>query len=392
MDWPTTPTENIPGSDFVPEFCPWPACPTHDPEKEPPFGFSGAGSYQRKCDGRVVPRFRCAACRRTFSQQSFAATYYLKRPELLIPIARAMVACEAHRQTARSLECAASTVTRQAARIGRHAILLQTITLQNLDSLEETVVYDHFECFGVSQYFPVGIGTAYGEQSRLLLSLDVAPLRRKGRMSPMQKRRRSVLELSNPRPSPRAYEQAAREMLDRLLPLLAPGSSLHLASDEHKQYATAVRKHPQSPCIEHKAYANPSRGPKGTPRSARARRRDKALETVDQGHQFLRHSLSHHRRETIAFARRHNALVERIFAHGVWLNYVKNLSENAPQAGTRAMKAGLTDERWSWERIFARRLQPFRVPLPESWATIYRRQLKHPRCAEGKEHKLINAF
>jgi len=385
-------TEDLPHAEFVPEFCPWPACPSHHHETPPPFRFRTAGSYRRKCDGRVIPRFRCAACKRTFSLQTFAATYYLKRPELMIPIAQAMVACEAHRQTARSLRCAASTVTRQTARIGRHAILLQTLTLQALVALDETFVYDHFECYGVSQYFPLGIGTAYGDRSRLLLSIDLAPHRRTGRMSPAQKRQRAVLESENPRPHPRAYEKATNEALDRLLALLPPERSLRLVSDDHKQYAAAVRKHPQSHRIEHRAYPNPPRGPKGTPRRAQARRRDAAMAVVDQAHQFLRHSLSHHRRETIAFARRHNALVERIFVHGVWLNFIKCFSENAPEAGTRAMKAGLTDKPWSWERIFAKRLQPFWVKPPASWETIYRRQLQHPRCAEGKEHRLHNAF
>lgn len=385
-------TEEIHRSEFNPGHCPWRGCPSNHPERPEPFRYRLAGSYQRKCDGRIVPRFRCTACERTFSQQSFAVTYYLKRPELMIPIARAMVACEAHRQTARSLDCAASTVTRQAARIGRHAILLQCLTLEELGPLEEVVVYDHFECFGVSQYFPIGVGTAYSDRSRLLLSIDLAPHRRTGRMSSAQKRRRRVLESANSRPHPRSYEKATRETLDRLLLLLAPDAPLRFVSDDHKQYAAAVKKHVETQRIMHQTYPNPRRGPKGSSRSALARRRDAALETVDQAHQFLRHSLSHHRRETIAFARRHNALAERIFAHGVWLNYIKLLSENTPQAGTRAMKAGLTDERWSWERIFARRLQPFRVVPPGSWETIYRRRLDYPRCAEGKEHKLINAF
>ena len=36
-------------------------------------------------------RFRCRACGRGFSQQSFAVSYYLKRPELTVPIAQGVV-------------------------------------------------------------------------------------------------------------------------------------------------------------------------------------------------------------------------------------------------------------------------------------------------------------
>ena len=392
MDWPRIPVEKIPPQSFLPEACPHRHCPSNARSSAARFRYSRRGFYTRKCDGRAVPRFRCRVCGRGFSQQTFAVTYYLKRPELLIPIAQALVACSAHRQAARSLKCAASTVSRQAARIGRHAIAFQARMLESLPPLVEAVVYDHFESFAYSQYFPLGLGTAYGQGSWLLLSIDLAPHRRTGRMSPYQKQQLSQLEQTHGKPPRRAYEKALAETLDRLLAKVPARSKLWLITDDKKQYAVAVRRHPQCQRIEHRSFANPPRGPKGSPRSARARRRDRALAPVDHAHQFLRHSLSHQRRETIAFARRHSSLAEQLFTQGVWLNYVKLRAENRPEEGTRAMHAGLTDERWTWERIFARRLQPFEVNLPPSWETLYRRRLSFPSHLEIKPHELKNAF
>ena len=392
MDWPQVPIESIPPEAFVPQSCPRRQCPSHAGPDAPAFGYVRVGSYHRKCDGRRVPRFRCRVCQRGFSLQTFAVSYYLKRPELLIPIANAIVACSAHRQTARSLGCAASTVSRQAARIGRHAITFLTRMLAALPDLDEAVVYDHFESFASSQYFPLGLGTAYLHDSRLLLSVDLAPHRRTGKMSPRQKARRDQLEKSYGKPSPRAYEQALAETLDRLIPKVPKNRNLRLVTDDHAQYAAAVARHPHSERIEHRRYANPPRGPKGSPRSEEALARDRAMATADHAHQFLRHSLSHQRRETIAFARRHNSLAEQLITHGVWLNYVKARRENRPQEGTRAMHAGLTDEPWSWERIFARRLQPFEVDLPPTWQRVYCRRLPFPSHLEVKPHALKNAF
>src|SRR6185295_19715620 len=99
---------------------------------------------------RRVPRFRCKSCGRTFSRQSFGTSYYLKRPELLLPVAAGLVAGSAHRQIARSFGCAPSTVTRLSARLGRHALLLQARALSRLPLLDETVVIDHFETFEFS--------------------------------------------------------------------------------------------------------------------------------------------------------------------------------------------------------------------------------------------------
>jgi hypothetical protein len=59
-----------------------------------------------------VTRYKCPTCGQGFSTQTFACTYYLKRPEYLRPIAAGLVAGSAHRQIARSLGCAPSTMER----------------------------------------------------------------------------------------------------------------------------------------------------------------------------------------------------------------------------------------------------------------------------------------
>ena len=78
------------------------------------------GSYTRHCLPRVIPRFRCGHCRRTFSVQSFDPTYWLKRPGLLRQVFHRVLTCAGYRQIAREAGCAATTVMAQAARLGRH--------------------------------------------------------------------------------------------------------------------------------------------------------------------------------------------------------------------------------------------------------------------------------
>jgi hypothetical protein len=70
---------------------------------------------------------------------------------LLAPVAAGLVAGSAHRQLARSLGCAPSTVTRLAARIGRHSLLLHSMFLERIGAIDEPVVLDHFETFVYSQ-------------------------------------------------------------------------------------------------------------------------------------------------------------------------------------------------------------------------------------------------
>ena len=93
---------------------------------------------------------------------------------------------------------------------------------------------------------------------------------------------------------------------------------------------------------------------------------------VDQLHALWRHSCAHNRRETIAFGRRINAMLERAHLMAVWRNFVKKITERQPDPTTAAMSLGLTERRWSWARVLARRLFPARVAVPPGWMTVYR--------------------
>jgi len=141
--------------------------------------------------------------------------------------------------------------------------------------------------------------------------------------------------------------------------------------------------------FEHRAYPNPRRGPKGSPRSAKAIRRDREMFPVDTLHNLLRHSECHHRRETIAFGRRTNAILERLYLASVWRNFVKKVSERRPFKVTPAMRVGLTTEPWTWRRVLSRRLFPGRVFLPKSWIDLYRRAWITPGGANSPHERAL---
>jgi hypothetical protein len=113
---------------------------------------------------------------------------------------------------------------------------------------------------------------------------------------------------------------------------------------------------------------------------------------ADLLHFLTRHSAAHHRRETIAFGRRHNAVMERAFLLIVWRNLVKRSSEKRLSSRTPAMRLGLTQEPWSWPRVLAQRLFPWRVKVPKSWMRLYRREWITPALPRNRLHALKNAF
>src|SRR5262245_42564021 len=228
VDWPIQPLEIL--RRFVPRFCPVRGCPAHTAGT--PLRFRCVGAYLGS-DGRRVQRFRCPIHKGTFSKQSFAFSYYLKRPELTLPVAAGLQAGSGHRQLARSLGCAPSTVTRRGARLGRHAILLLAHATESLNGLDEPVVLDHFETFEFTQDLPFGVATPVGHRSGFVYGLDPCPHRRAGARSPVQAARLSRRPAAASRGG---YGGSFRRTLDALLRIPRRAAALRLITDGHLAY------------------------------------------------------------------------------------------------------------------------------------------------------------
>jgi len=318
-------------------------------------------------------------------------SYYLKRPELTVPIARGIVNGSAHRQIARVAGCATSTVTKRVARLGRHAQLLHQLCVAALPSIGEPLNYDDFETFTGSQYHPCGVGTSVGHHSWFFYGLGFAPHQRGGHLSPVQRRRQARWDRRGGKPARDSYVSALNRQLDILIPK-ARVKPLVLLSDDKKDYSRALKRHPLGRDVQHLIYPNPKRGPKGSRRSPEALERDRAMFPIDALHGFMRHSVKAHARETIAFGRRSEAQLERAHVFTVFRNLVKLRSERRPCSVTPAMWLELTADRWTWDRVFAQRLQPSRIDGGAAWPELYDRQMRTPTLTRSPAHRLKLAY
>jgi hypothetical protein len=294
------------------------------------------------------------------------------------------VAGSAHRQIARTAGCHHSTVTRRAQRVGRHSLVLHELLLDSLPRADEPIILDDFDGFASSQYFPCTMPTAVGARTWFVYGFAFAPERRRGHMSGTQKMTRAWLERRYGRPRRGEVTEAFKSLLERL-----PGSPQHIVADADPAIRRAVAARPP---LRLEAHPNPRRGPKGSRRSRQALIRDRALFPNDQLHRFLRHSQAAHRRETIAFGRSFNGLLERLALFVVWRNLVQARSERRPRDGTTAMRRAGLDRPWSWSDLFARRLQPSRVGLHQDILKVYRRGWVTPPLPNETRHTLSRAF
>jgi len=171
-----------------------------------------------------------------------------------------------------------------------------------------------------------------------------------------------------------AYVRSIKRTIRALIPHVSEDRRLVCNVDGRADYLAAVRETGLGLKIKLRIFPNPKRGPKGSARSPEAIARDQAMAPADNLHQPLRHSCSDHKRETIAFGRRLESIIGRAHLMTVWRNFIKSRSERRPDRTSPAMRLGLTDTRWRWERILSRRLFPEREPISKSAAKLYRKR------------------
>jgi hypothetical protein len=278
-----------------------------------------------------------------------------------------LVSCSCARQIAREFGISPETVLRQTARLGRHALLFHYLNRPK-GLIQEPIALDGIESYEFSQYTPVHFHQAVGTQSHYIYGFTDSELRRKGRMTQAQKKRRAELEETLGRPHPKSIELEVAE----LLRLIAPEpQKLLLHTDKHPAYVRAIRRVPHVE-IEHDRTS-----------SRAARTGQNPLFAINHTDSLERHCLAEHKRETIAFPRRRQCSAERLAVFAVWKNWVKSFSERKKD-GSPAMRLGLTDHRFKVEEILKERLFPRRVELPERWADYYWRRVptrRIPRCS-----------
>jgi hypothetical protein len=282
-----------------------------------------------------------------------------------------VVACSGYRQIAREMGIAPTTVLRQMERLGRHCLLFHE-RHRPKGPLEEPLVVDGFESFEYSQYHPVHFHTAVGAHSQFFYAFTDSELRRKGRMTDRQKKRRVQLEARLGRPDPRSIE---REMAALVALVIPRHSAAEIHSDEHRAYPRALRRLADRRIDHRVTSAKKPRNPQNP------------LFPVNLLDLLIRHSSANHKRETIAFSKRRQGAAYRLAILMVWRNYLKSVSERR-QDLTPAQRLGIFPRKLRVDDVLEERLFPSRIPLPERIAQYYWRRVPTRRIPNAPEHRL----
>ena len=354
----------------APPFCPNPDCRFHRSDRHL-WRFVRLGFYARKIPPYKVQRYRCDTCRRHFGDQTFRLSYWLHRPELLVPVFWRLNACSGFRQIAREAKASPSTVARLSDRLGRHALLFHE-RWRPRGPLSEPLALDGFESFEYSQYHPTSWHVAAGQRSHFFYGFTESELRRRGTMTRRQRARRAELEARLGRPDPKSVE---KEVAALLAILGARSARLELHTDEHPSYPRAVRRLREI-AVTHRTIS-----------SRAARTPHNPLFAINLLDFLIRHNAANHKRETGAFSKRRASAALRLASFLVWRNYVQPFSERR-RGPTPAMRLGLVERPLRPEEILRERRFLTRSALPGRWQDYYWRTLPTRAIPHARAHTL----
>lgn len=356
---------------FEPPHCPNRHCRHH--RRTLTWRWHRDGWHHRKAAPHRVRRFRCRTCRCSFSSQCFRTSYWLKKPQLQREIFLQLNEGSGYRQIARRLGVVHSTVLNQARRLGRHCLLFEQLH-GPAGPPTERLVLDGLESFELSQFWPFDLNCVVGARSHYVRGFNSAELRRSGRMTAAQRKRRAELEERFGRPDPRATEKQAAVLLRR-----ATGGpcEFSLDTDQHRSYPRAVRRLGGWTVHHRQTSSKAARTPKNP------------LWAANLLDLLLRHGSKNHTRETIAFSKRVQSVLLRMGCFQVWRNWMKGVSErDGRRSPTPAMRLGLASRRLGVDEVLAERLFPSRVELPEDLREMYEERVPTRQLERMRTHEL----
>ena len=320
-----------------PRFCPRKDCRFHEQKNLVKGWYRSAGTYGTFAFGTVL-RFQCIHCRKYFSTQTFSLDYYSKRTLNYRRLFDHLITTSSIRDMARDFSVSVDVVLNKLERLGRNCVgVLQEMS--NRLTNDEDVVADGIESFTVSQYFPFHLNVLVGKESQTVYWYDYVTLRRKGRMTEEQKRKREELERKF-RADPKGVTRSFGELYDRIAHLICDGRRAKVAcyTDEHPAYVRARKKQVSINALMGQQRFIHRRINSGKPRS-----RENPMFSVNYLDRQIRKDLAEHVRETVCFGRNVNRVMDRVAIYLYYHNLRKPYRESKGDYRSHAQVSGLTD-------------------------------------------------
>lgn len=353
-------------------FCPNPTCSAHTLEPLDDAWFCRHGFHSTKAFGRVQ-RYLCLRCGKSFSDQTFRLSYWLKKPTDFEALGKEINSSSSGNYVARHHHLSADSLRIRQDRLARNALFLQCLFTKSV-KITEALAADGLETFVCNQFFPVNLNILIGKDSEFLYTFNESHSRRKGRMTEKQRARFETIYEGKS-----FTDSRISVMFGKLIEYLSTQETaevMSLDTDESPHYQRVIEQWNQSddrqPVIEHHLTS-----------STAPRTRSNPLHAVNYFDRLLRKDVPNHRRETICQARNDRNLLSRFAYYVVTHNFYKpyRISSHAKQTERRHADGVVELTEWHevWkERMHTKRFMRSFVELPEYFEAVWFRRTPTP--------------
>jgi transposase-like protein len=146
------------------------------------------GFYRRRCDSKLIQRFRCTSCGKTFSNQTFNLTFRQHKPRVNQMVRKVLCSKMSFRRAAKVLQLNRKTVVRKFKYLAEVARLNQKRRLAKLDGVD-LIQLDEMETFEHSKCKPLSVALAVVPGTRIILGARASEMPAKGPLAEFSRKK-----------------------------------------------------------------------------------------------------------------------------------------------------------------------------------------------------------
>jgi transposase-like protein len=189
------------------------------------------GHFVRASDKKVLTRYFCTHCRKTFSEATFHQNYRQKKRRLHPRIVEKICSCESQRRIARTLKISRTTVARKIKLLAQQARIKQEKYLKKREKITQ-FQFDDLETFEHSKCKPLSVTMAVEARTRKIIDFRVSSMPAKGHLVKI------ALKKYGPREDQRAKNR--EELFAQLCQYATPEAEIW--SDQSPHYPETVKR------------------------------------------------------------------------------------------------------------------------------------------------------
>lgn len=219
--------------------CPY--CISHESESEARSFVRRSGSFRRKSDSRIIQRFYCGTCKRSFSSGTAHPAFRQKKRQFNDRLRRLLCSGVSLRRSAKLLHLSRTTIARKLIYLGER----NRLKLKEMNLLYEKcsiVEFDDQETLEHTKCKPLSITLAVESKTRRILGFEISQFQAKGHLT------RIALKKYGPRKDTRALGR--KRLFETLKPLVLETATFK--SDQNPHYVPDVKKY--FPNARHEAF------------------------------------------------------------------------------------------------------------------------------------------